>query len=239
VEDLLSSLAQKELKIMKLALAVACVCIIALASCSSIGYQSTAPEDRGERAISSDIELVKEVDLGGSTLGVFYSHEVYESGDEQLLLFTRRSAGPFNGTGTGTMNDYQLSIKTASLTVDQAKKFLSTIDNYLAMDPKSITPTKMFNFELYSGILGDFLYEKHRHFSDLTFIVLCSVTNTTKSFKTVFPQTSTDLAGRGSTSYATFDLNLKQVQNLREAISAALDKSTPTPTVAPAEKSGT
>ncbi len=39
-------------------------------------YQSNAPEVRGERAISSNIELASEVGLGGSTLGVFYSKEV-------------------------------------------------------------------------------------------------------------------------------------------------------------------
>jgi hypothetical protein len=226
---------------MKFSLAVACACVLVFSSCSSTGpvYQSTAPEDRGERAISSDIELVKEVDLEGSVLGVFYSHEVYESGNAQLLLFTRRDASFGGQTGTGTMDDYDLS-NTASLSVDQAKKFLSAIDNYLAMEPKSLAPAKLFNFELYSGILdvttGN---EKHRPFRELTFIVICSVTNTKKSFKTVFPEVESDLYGRRSTSYKTFDLKPEQVQNLRQAISAALDKSTVAPALAPTEKSGT
>lgn len=224
---------------MKFLLAVACVLVFA--SCSSTGlvYQSSAPEDRGERAISSNIELVKEVDLVGSILGVFYSHEVYESGDAQLLLFTLRNTSIFAETGKGTMEDYDLS-RTASLSVDQAKKFLRAIDNYLAMDPKSLAPAKMYNFELYSGILdmttGN---EKHRPFRELTFIVICSVTNTKKSFKTVFPRAESDLYGRRYTSYATFDLKSEQVQTLRQAISTALDKSTPTPTEEPTEKSGT
>jgi hypothetical protein len=220
---------------MKFPLAVACVCV--LVSCSSIGYQSTAPEERGERAISSDIELAKEVNLGLSTLGVFYSHEVYENRETQLLLFTLR--GGFAEAGKGKMTDYELSSRTASLSVDQAKKFLSTIDNYLAMDPKSLAPTKMFNFELYSGILEEYWYEKHPHLSDLKFIVICSVTNAKKSFKTIFPETKADLSGRGYTSYSTFDLNTEQVQNLRQAISAALDKSILTPKAEPTEKSGT
>lgn len=115
-------------------------------------YQSRAPEDRGERAVSSNIELVKEVDLEGYTLGVFYSHEVYASGDSQLLLFTRRYNPSLSKASKGKIDDYDLST-TASLSVDQAKKFLGAIDNYLAMDTKSVDPAKMFNFELYSGIL--------------------------------------------------------------------------------------
>jgi hypothetical protein len=227
----------KGIEVMKFPLAVACVCV--LASCASTGpYRSSAPEERGERAISSNIELVKEVDLVRSTLGVFYSHEVYESGDAQLLLFTLRRTRGFSVTGKETIDNYDLS-RTASLSVDQAKKFLSAIDNYLAMDTKSLAAVKMFNFELYSGILdmttGN---EKHRPFRDLTFIVICSVTNAKKSFKTVLPQAASNLYGR-YTLYETFDLNPEQVQDLRQAISAALDKSVPTPTIAPAEKSGT
>ncbi len=58
-------------------------------------YQSRAPEARGERAISSDIELVREVNLDGSLLGVFYAHEVYQSGDVHTMLFTRRAVAAF------------------------------------------------------------------------------------------------------------------------------------------------
>jgi len=173
-------------------------------------------------------------------LWAFSSHEVYESGDSQLLLFTRREVTAFGDqTGKGTMDDYDLS-RTASLSVDQARKFLSAIDNYLEMDPKSLAPARMFNFELYSGILDMTVgNEKHRPFRELTFIVICSVTNTKKSFKTVFPEVESDLYGRRYPPYKTFDLKTEQVQNLRQAISAALDKSMPTPAAPPTEKSGT
>jgi hypothetical protein len=213
-------------------------CLILLSSCFSIGggtpvYQSNAPEIRGERAISSDIELVKEVDLGGSTLGVFYSHEVYASGDAQTVLFTRRGSSGLGSSAKGTMNDYDLS-ETASLSVEQARKLRTAIDNYLSMDTKSLAATKMFNFELYSGILDMSAgTEKYRPFRDLTFLVVCSVTNTRKTFKTVFPTTSYDLYGRRSVYYATFELKPEQVQSLREAVDAALGKSTPAPAVKP------
>ncbi|HET6450482.1 MAG TPA: hypothetical protein VFI08_04185, partial [Spirochaetia bacterium] len=162
-------------------------CAIALSGCITANtpvYQSHAPETRGERAISSDIELAKEVDLDNTVLGVFYSHEVYQSGDAQTLLFTRRGK-TFGSSTTGSMDDYNLS-ETASMSVDQGRKLLSAIDNYLSMDPKSLTPSKMFNFELYSGTLdmreGS---DKYRPFQDITFVVVCSVTSTKKVFKTV------------------------------------------------------
>lgn len=230
---------------MKYLLPVLFVCVLVLSSCfgmpSTPVYQSHAPEVRGERAISSNIELAKEVDLDSSILGVFYSHETYASGDVQTILFARRDKG-FGNTKQGTMDDYDLST-TTSMSVDQAKKFLGAIDNYLAMDVKSLSPSKMYNFELYSGTLdmsaGN---EKYRPFQDITFVVVCSVTNTKKIFKTVFPSTAYDAYGRRYVTYQTFELKPPQVDNLRKAVSAALDKSTPEPMPAPAapsSKSGT
>jgi hypothetical protein len=213
-------------------------CLALLSSCFSMTagtpvYQSNAPETRGERAISSDIELVKEVDLGGSALGVFYSHEVYASGDVQTLLFTRRGSPGLASSAQGSMKDYDLS-ETASLSVDQARKLQSAIDNYLSMDTGSMAPTKMFNFELYSGILDMSAgSERYRPFRDITFVVVCSVTSAKKVFKTVFPTTSYDLYGRRSVYYSTFELKPEQVQSLRDAVSAALGKSTPVPAVKP------
>jgi hypothetical protein len=207
--------------------ACAIMCTVILASCVTAGtpvYQSHAPETRGERAISSNIELAKEVDLESTVLGVFYSHEVYQSGDAQTLLFTRR-AKTLGSTAAGTMDDYDLS-ETASMSVDQGRGLLKAIDNYLAMDPKSLPPSKMFNFELYSGTVD--LKEgtdRYHPFQDITFVVVCSVTNTKKVFKTVFPTTIYDLYGRRSVYYATSDLNAGQVQSLRDAIAAALSKA--------------
>jgi hypothetical protein len=215
---------------MKLTLVILSVGVLVLSSCMSTGnsvYQSRAPEIRGERAISSNIELVNEVDLDASMLGVFYSRETYKNGDAQTLLFTQRVKGGFASKAEGSIKDYDLS-ETASLSVDQARKFLSAIDEFIAMDPKTLAPTKMFNFELYSGTLdmteGT---EKYRPFKDLTFIVICSVTNAGKTFKTVFPGTVTNLYGNRMTVYRTFDLTMPQVQNFHDAITAALGKSTP------------
>ncbi|MGA2478600.1 MAG: hypothetical protein ABSG63_07615 [Spirochaetia bacterium] len=104
-------------------------------------YQSRAPAVCGERAISSDIELVREVNLDGSLLGVFYAHEVYQSGDVHTMLFTRRAVAAFGGGSKGTMDDYDLS-ETASMSVDQARKFLKAIDNFSTMEPKSMAPPR-------------------------------------------------------------------------------------------------
>ncbi len=218
--------------------------VLVLSSCFSTGgestpvYQSHAPEVRGERAISSNIELAKEVDLESSILGVFYSHEVYQSGDVQTILFARRDKG---GPEKGTMDDFDLS-ETTSMSVDQAKKFLSAIDNYLSMDIKSLSPSKMYNFELYSGTLDMTAgTEKYRPVQDITFVVVCSVTNTKKVFKTVFPSTAYDGYGRRYVTYSTFELKTPQVENLRKAVGAAIDKSTPEPVAppTPSSKSGT
>lgn len=231
---------------MKVPLAILGAGVLVLSGCFSLGggpstpvYQSHAPEARGERAISSNIELAKEVDMDSAWLGVFYSHEVYASGDVQTVLFTRRDKG-MGSTSKGTMDSYDLS-ETASMSVDQAKKFVTAIDNYLTMDPKSMSASKMFNFELYSGILDmSEGTEKYRPFRDITFVVVCSVTNTKKIFKTVFPTSAYDSYGRRTTYYTTFELKPEQVQSLRDAINAALSMSTPVvPAAAPTSKGGT
>jgi hypothetical protein len=220
---------------MKLTLVILSAGVLVMSSCMSTGnslYQSHAPEIRGERAISSNIELVSEVDLENSVLGVFYSREVYQSGEAQTLLFTQRGKGGFMSASQGSIKDYDLS-ETASLSVEQARKFLSAIDQFIAMDPKTLSPAKMFNFELYSGTLDMTAgTEKYRPFKDLTFIVICSVTSAGKSFKTVFPVTVTNLYGNRSTAYRTFDLTPVQVQKLHDAITAGLAKSTPVTTPA-------
>ena len=220
---------------MKYLIPVLCIFVLVLSSCSSMSgantpvYQSRAPEVRAERAISSNIELAQEVDMEGSWLGVFYSHEVYQSGDVQTVLFARRDKG---GPAKGTMDDYDLS-ETSSMSVDQAKKFLAAIDNYLAMDIKSLTPSKMYNFELYSGTLDMSAgTEKYRPFQDITLVVVCSVTNTKKVFKTAFPDIAYDGSGRRLVTYRTFELKIPQVESLRKAIAVSVDKSTPT-SVAP------
>ncbi len=229
---------------MKVWFAIVSVSALLLSSCYSLGggstpvYQSHAPEARGERAVSSDIELAREVDLESTVLGVFYSHEVYQGGNVQTLLFARRARSGIGMRAESTIENYDLS-ETASMSVDQGRKFLSAIDNYISMDPKSLTASKMFNFELYSGTLdmteGT---ERYRPFRDITFVVVFSVTNTKKIFKTVFPTTMYDVYGRRSTAYTTFELKPEQVVNLRDAIAAALDKSTPAPAAPPDGQSG-
>jgi hypothetical protein len=217
---------------MKYASAILLSALLALVSCATTPtnsiYQSVAPEVRGERAISSAIELVSEVELETAFLGVFYSKEVYQNGEAQNILFALRGNSVVSKP-RGRISDYSLRA-TSSLGADQARKLLSAIDEYLAKDPATVKPAQMYNFELYSGIVdmskGS---ENYRPFAELTFSVIFSVTNSGKSFKTVFPYTVTSLYGYTSTGYMTYDLTMAQVQKLRDAIKAGLDKVTPTP----------
>jgi hypothetical protein len=208
-------------------------CLALLASCSTFDnaenslYQSNAPEIRGERAISSSIELIKEVNLGESVLGVFFSHEVFQNGSAENVLFTRRSDSGLTAKKTASIVDYDLS-EISSLSVEQARKLLDAIDTFLKTDPKSLSPAQMVNFELYSGTLDMSAgSDKYRPFKKITFIVVCSVTSTKKSFKTVFPGTVSDLTGNRVTLYSDFSLTTEQVQDLRGAIAAALGKASP------------
>lgn len=213
-----------------------------LAGCASVPkensvYQSDAPEIRGERAISSNIELASEVNLGATTLGVFYASEVYQNGSAQTLLFTRRSQAAFSDK-PGVITDYDLS-ETASLSVDQGRKLLAAIEEYLAKDPKTLQPSQMFNFELYSGTVDMSIgTDKYHPFKDVTFAVVCSVTSTGKRFRTVFPIVqATGLYQVKSTTYETFDLTPEQVQKLRDALTQAVSKAPAAPTV-PAQTPG-
>jgi hypothetical protein len=214
---------------MKTRLALAVLLTVLLSACVTAKnslYQSSAPEVRGERAITSNIELVSEVDLTGSVLGVFYAKEVYLNGDAQTLLFTRRFQAALSNKA-GSIVDYDLSA-TSSLSVLQGQKFLSAIEEYLAKDPKSLQASQMFNYELYSGIIDMSAgSDRYRPFKDVTFAVACSVTSSGKTFKTIFPVTTANLYGIRSTSYDTLELEPAQVQKLHDAIKAALAKSTP------------
>lgn len=222
------------MKRITVALALALAVLGALASCATFEdttenslYQSSAPEIRGERAISSTIELVKEVKLTESILGVFFSREVFHTGSAENVLFTRRTEGGFSSKAAPGIVDYDLS-EISSLSVEQARKFLDAIDTFLRTDPKSLSPMQMVNFELYSGTLDMSAgSEKYRPFKKITFIVVCAVTSAKKSFKTVFPGTITDMTGNRTTDYDDFDLTTEQVQALRAAIAAALEKASP------------
>jgi len=227
--------------------ALALLPLALLASCMSTGsqenpiYQSSAIEERGERAISSQIKLAAEVQLSDSWLGVFHSRELFSSGEAQNVLFVLRERSAIGSSSPGEITDYQLR-ETASLSVDQAQRFLDAIEEYLAKQPTSLDPSRMMSYELYSGVLDmSSGTETYRPFKTLTFGAICSVTNAGKRFQTVFPYTYTSWspAGKGSyTSYRRYDLTTSQVQKLRDAIVAALAESTPIIPQLPAEKPG-
>ncbi len=118
---------------MKYVLIVPCACLLALASCTTTEnsiYQSVAPEARGERAISSAIELIAEVDIETAWLGVFYSREVFSSGEAQNVLFTVRAKSLSFSKAQGRITDFSLR-RTSSLSVEQAERFLAAIEEYL------------------------------------------------------------------------------------------------------------
>jgi hypothetical protein len=217
------------------------VLLLALDGCTTTEnsiYQSVAPEARGERAISSAIELIAEVDLDTAWLGVFYSREVFHTGEAQNVLFTVRSKSMSLAKPQGRITDYSLR-ETSSLSVEQAERFLEAIQEYLGKNPASLKPSEMISFELYSGTLDMSAgSEAYRPFEDLTFMAICSVTNVGKKFATAFPYTVTSLYGGQSTGYLSYNLTNAQVEKLRDAIVAALAKSTPIVPVLPAAKPG-
>jgi hypothetical protein len=230
---------------MKATLAILSVFALVLCSCTTmqpstyeLPYQSQAPEERGERAIASSLELISEVELNYAVLGVFFSKEIYEGGEVENILFTVRNAQGYGTSSVkGTISNYLLS-ETSSLSVYQAKKLLTAIDSYLAMDSKTLTPAQMYNFELYSGTLNMMLgTEKYRPFKKITFIVICTVTNSGKFFRTIFPIAQT-FGTATTTTYKTYQMNETQVSKLRGAISAALDKSKPIPAPTSEKPSG-
>jgi hypothetical protein len=171
-------------------------------------YISSAPEARGERAILSNIELVGEVGLSGATLGVFYSHEVYKNGSADNLLFRLKDGG-FGASG---ISAYSL-FNAASITSDQANKLLTALDDYISKQPKDLAKDKLYNFELYAGILEPGKEGEYRKFDEVTFILVYSITSKAKNFKTFFP---------GPNGYAPYDLNESQVKALREMVNNAL-----------------
>jgi hypothetical protein len=218
------------------------VLLLALGACTTTEnsiYQSVAPEARGERAISSAIELIAEVDLESAWLGVFYSREVFQSGEAQNILFTVRAKSMAPAKPQGRITDYSLR-ETSSLSVEQAERFLEAIQEYLGKSPASLKPAEMISFELYSGTLDMSAgSEAYRPFEDLTFMAICSVTNLGRKFTTVFPYTVTSLYGGQSTGYLSYNLTNAQVEKLRDAIVAALAKSTPiVPTLSAATPGG-
>ena len=230
---------------MKAIVAILALLAFVLCSCTTVQlstyesqYQSQAPEERGERAIASSLELISEVELNYAVLGVFFSKEIYKGGEVENILFTVRQAQGYSTSSVkGTISNYLLN-ETSSLSVYQARKLLTAIDSYLAMDPKTLTPAQMYNFELYSGTLNMMLGTENYHpFKKVTFIVICNVTNSGKFFKTIFPISQT-FGAATTTTYKTYKLDETQVGKLRKAISAALDKSNPLPAPTPEKPSG-
>lgn len=204
------------------------VCLTILASCATLQnpiYQSKAPETRGGRAIAATIDLVGEVQVSGPNrqqvvIGLFYAREVLPDGGTQAVLFSLRGARGLGRDRGGAIDDYDLR-ETYSLTVDQARRLVSAIDDFLATDPKSLPPTRMVSYEMDSGTAD----AKDRPLRDITLVVFFSVTHTGKSFKAAFGPSVANLYNLRPTGSQSFDLNEDQVRTLRDAVAAAVDRS--------------
>jgi len=202
---------------LKAAILLAAAGLLTLSSCVSMqtkppSYSSNAPEERGERAILSNIEMVGEIVLKGQTLGIFYSDETYSAGKVQNVLFVLKGNGSvFSGSGIDAYQFYN----SGSITTEQANKLISALDDYLAKNPADLTKDQLYNFELVAGILDMKDEGTYRRFNDITFVINYSVTNKGKIFRTIFP---------GVNGYIYFELTDPQVQALRETIAKALSK---------------
>jgi hypothetical protein len=219
---------------MKKCLVALAVCLLALCSCATTqtSYESRSDQPRGARSINSDIEMVGEVEVIKSSLslGVFFSKESLQDREEETILIAARNRTYSKGTFVGgTISLYDMA-KTASLNVDNAKRLLSAIDAYLAMDPKSLAPTRMLNSEQYFGILDPAAgTEKQHPFKELTLIAISTVSSSGRFFKIVLPRTTTSFYGQKRELYDTYVLDEKEVSRLGAAITAALSKSTRAP----------
>lgn len=196
-------------------LSLAAAGVLTLSSCMSFqtkppSYSSNAPEERGERAILSNIEMIGETKLKSQTLGVFRSVETFASGRAENILFALRSHDSLSGESR--IDDYSF-YNAGSITLDQANKLISALDDYLSKKPESLTKDQLYNFELVAGILDMTAENTYRRFQDVTFVINYSVTNKGKIFRTIFP---------GTTGYIYFELTDAQVQSLRDTIAKAL-----------------
>jgi hypothetical protein len=193
-----------------------CALVVASGCASTPIYRSSGPAERGEIAIASDIELATEVDFGSGSLGVLFVKERSHSGVAQNVLFVARS-GPA-GRGSADVSLYSLR-RTASVSLEQARRLLVAIDTFLALAPESLGRTKMFNFELSAGPVDVSVGSSNHHpFIEITFSVIYSVTNAGKYFALVVPSPDEEKG------FWTLELKQNEVKALREAIDAAIAK---------------
>jgi hypothetical protein len=196
--------------------AINAVLLVVVAACAPpTVYRSSGPEVRGEVSITSDVELVSELDMRTWSLGVLYAKERSHTGVLQNVLFAARSGGP---ASAARVTAYSLR-RTASISLEQARRLLVAVDTFLGMDAASLGPMKLFNFELSAGPLDVAVGPPDHHpFTQITFSVICSVTTAGKYFALMVPRPDDERM------FWTIELSQEGVQALRQAIDSAVKK---------------
>ena len=193
-------------------LLVCSIVVLLAASCVSTppSYSSTAMEDRGERAILSNVELLGEISLGTQVLGVFLSEEVHAHGKENNVLFILKGGSSvFGGSGIAA---YHFG-NVGSITMAQANSLITALNDYLMKSPADVSSNQLYNFELITGLLDMENKENLRRIKHVTFAINYSITNKAKIFRTVFS---------GINGYQYFELTEKQVASLKEQLIHAI-----------------
>lgn len=189
------------------------ICLALVISCvAPTVYRSSGPETRGERAIASDIELAREFSIrGGLSLGALYAKERSHTGVAQNLLFALRPT-----LAAASVTSYNLR-RTTSISLEQGQRLLLAIDKFIATDPASLGPTKLFNFELSAGPIDESVGPPDHHpFLHVTFSVICSVTASGKYFALTVP------APNHEGAFETLEFDGDSIQALRQAIDSAI-----------------
>lgn len=180
-------------------------------------YKSNAIEERGERTIISDIQLVGEAQIGKNAIGVFFSRETHQTGQAENILFVIRT---LNTRQTG-LAAYELG-NAASISISQAEKLIKALDQYIATNPKDIGKDKLLNFELYAGLLNMNKDSSYRQLTDITFALIYAITDKAKLFLTRLPYAYMDKTGLTYFNTTNIELDDTQVNNLRVVLVKAV-----------------
>lgn len=205
-------------RILLLAIPVALLFVSCVSTPANVPiYTSNAIEERGERTIISDIQLVGEAKIETTSIGIFFSRETHQTGQAENILFMIKT---YMSRDIG-LAAYELG-KPASISVAQAEKLVKALDQYLATNPKDVGKDKLLNFELYAGLLDMSQEAAYRDITELTFVLRYAVSEKAKVFLTRLPYAYMDRTGQTYWSAATFELDDTEVKALREVLVQAV-----------------
>jgi hypothetical protein len=186
--------------------------LLALISCITVApsYSSSAPEERGERAILSTVKLEGEIQIGLEYLGIFSSHEKYVGGIKENILFVLKGNGLMLNEiiGSKGIGQYRFD-NVGSITIDQATKLILALNDYLSKSKTEFDNNQLYNFELITGVIDTESKSEWKRFKEITFIINYSITNKNKTFRTIFS---------GIKGYQYYELKDEQVLALKNII---------------------